>query len=198
MNLSLIIGVDEAGRGPLAGPVIASAVIIKECIPGLTDSKKLSEKKRNLLAEIIKKEAQAFAYGEATVAEIDELNIHHATLLAMQRAIQGINMEADKIVIDGCFAPKNLVLPYETIIQGDLLHPSISAASILAKVKRDHLMYEYDIKYPKYGFAKHKGYGTSHHLQTLKEYGPCEIHRKSFTPVKKQVKAKLSLPKQDL
>lgn len=191
MTLSLIIGVDEAGRGPLAGPVIASAVILKEHIPGITDSKKLSEKKRNILAQIIQNESLAFAYGEASIEEIDSLNIHHATLLAMQRAIDGIRIQANKVVIDGCFAPSNISIPVETIVQGDLLHPSISAASILAKVKRDLLMLDYDQQYPEYGFAKHKGYGTAQHLIALQTFGPCAIHRLSFSPVQKAALSKL-------
>ena len=184
MDLSIIIGVDEAGRGPLAGPVIASAVILSTTIPGLTDSKKLSEKKRELLAKRIQEQALAFSYGEASVAEIDTLNIHQATLMAMKRAIDGITLPAKKVLIDGCFAPQNLTIESETLIQGDLLHPSISAASILAKVKRDHMMYEYDTLYPEYQFAKHKGYGTAHHLQAIREFGPCPIHRLSFKPLK--------------
>lgn len=183
MDLSLIIGVDEAGRGPLAGPVVAGAVILSTPIPGLTDSKKLSEKKRNALALLIKEQAIAYSYGEASVAEIDELNIHQATLIAMKRAIEGINHPANKILIDGCFAPSQLTIACETLIQGDLLHPSISAASILAKVKRDSMMYEYDQCYPVYQFAKHKGYGTAQHLSAIREYGPCPIHRMSFKPL---------------
>ncbi len=183
MNLSCIIGVDEAGRGPLAGPVIASAVVLGDLIPGLTDSKKLSEKKREMLAHLIQQQAIAYSYGEASVQEIDELNIHHATLLAMQRAIERIQVQTNKVIIDGCFAPPDLKMNCETLVQGDLLHPSISAASILAKVKRDQLMYEYEKVYPLYQFAKHKGYGTAVHLHAIREFGPCPIHRMSFKPL---------------
>ena len=182
-SLSSIIGVDEAGRGPLAGPVIASAVILSGPINGLTDSKKISEKKRAELAKIIQNEALAFAYGAASVEEIDTLNIHHATLLAMQRAIEGIHVEASIVWVDGCFAPQ-INLPCKTFIQGDLLYPSISAASILAKVHRDQLMTDFDKIYPEYAFASHKGYGTAKHILALNEYGPTPIHRVSFSPVK--------------
>jgi ribonuclease HII len=177
-----IIGVDEAGRGPLAGPVIASAVILAHPIPGLNDSKKLTAKKREQLVHIIQQEAIAFSYGEASIEEIDELNIHHATLLAMKKAVEDIQHLGSEVWIDGCFAPKS-ILPCKTFIKGDSLHACISAASILAKVKRDTLMYEYHEKYPEYGFANHKGYGTAKHLAALKEYGPSPIHRMSFAPV---------------
>lgn len=184
LSLKEIIGVDEAGRGPLAGQVVAAAVILDAPINQLTDSKKCSEKKRNYLFEIIQERAICFSFGEASVAEIDDLNIHHATLLAMQRAISGINVPAKLVLIDGQFAP-NLSIPVQTLIQGDLLHQSISAASILAKVKRDQHMLEYAKQYPEYVFEKHKGYGTAKHLELLLKHGPCPIHRKSFAPVKK-------------
>ena len=187
--LKHIIGVDEAGRGPLAGPVIACAVILDTPIAGLTDSKKCTPKKRLQLVELIKKHAIAYAYGEANVAEIDKLNIHHATLLAMSRAVEQIQRHGKKVLIDGCFAP-NLVLPTETIVQGDLYHASISAASILAKVARDQLMMDYDAQYPQYAFAKHKGYGTAIHMAALREYGPCEIHRQSFAPIQQALRRK--------
>lgn len=180
-----IIGVDEAGRGPLAGPVVAAAVILPFALPGLTDSKKLSEKKRKLLYHVIQDQAIDFAFGEASCQEIDQLNIHHATLLAMERAILGLHQPAEQVIIDGCFAPKNLNFLVETMIQGDLHHPSISAASILAKVKRDLLMEELHERYPNYGFSQHKGYGTAAHLAALSEFGPCPEHRQSFAPVKK-------------
>jgi len=183
-SLCDIIGVDEAGRGPLAGPVIAAAVILNHHIPGLTDSKKLSEKKRQALNIEIQQHALAFAFGIADVAEIDRLNIHHATLLAMKRAIEGITISAKMVLIDGIFAPENNYLT-ETMVQGDLHHPSISAASILAKVARDELMRHYDKLYPNYQLAKHKGYGTATHLAALNTYGPCLIHRTSFSPVAK-------------
>jgi ribonuclease HII len=181
--LEHIIGVDEAGRGPWAGPVLAYAVILDQPIMGLTDSKKLSEKKRLMLADEIQKKAIDFAYGEASHEEIDEMNIHEATLLAMKRAIEGIKKNAQEILIDGCHAPKYLSLPVKTIIGGDLLHPSISAASILAKVKRDAMMLALDDSYPQYGFKQHKGYGTKQHQDALNIYGPCPIHRQTFKPI---------------
>jgi ribonuclease HII len=182
MICTTIIGVDEAGRGPLAGPVVASAVILAQSIPGLNDSKKLSAKKREQLAHLIQHEAIAFHYGEASIEEIDQLNIHNATLLAMKKAVDGIQHLATEIWVDGCFAPKTL-LPCKTFIKGDSLHACISAASILAKVKRDSLMLEYHEKFPQYGFASHKGYGTAKHLAALHEHGPSPIHRLSFAPV---------------
>jgi ribonuclease HII len=182
MISTTIIGVDEAGRGPLAGPVVASAVILAQPIPGLNDSKKLTPKKREQLAYIIQQEAIAYRYGEASIEEIDEFNIHNATLLAMKKAVDGIQHLATEIWVDGCFAPKAL-LPCKTFIKGDSLHACISAASILAKVKRDALMVEYHERYPEYGFASHKGYGTAKHLAALKEYGPSPVHRISFAPV---------------
>jgi ribonuclease HII len=191
MHLSDILGVDEAGRGPLAGPVIASAVILTKPIVGLTDSKKLSEKKRQLLALEIQNQALAYAYGSASVEEIDALNIHRATLLAMQRAIEAIDKAYLEVWIDGCFAP-NVTKNCKTFIQGDLNYPSISAASILAKVKRDQLMLDYELIYPGYDFKKHKGYGTANHLQALTNLGPCAIHRKSFAPVKNLLETKVN------
>lgn len=184
LNWHQIIGVDEAGRGPLAGPVVAAAVILSSPIEGLTDSKKLSEKKRVQLANIIKEKALFYHYGEASVEEIDSLNIHHATLLAMKRAIEPLIPHAEMALIDGIFAPK-VSIQTQTLVQGDLLHASISAASILAKVARDGQMLNYDNQFPEYGFAKHKGYGTAFHLQALMEHGPCVIHRKSFAPIQR-------------
>ncbi len=184
MNWHQIIGVDEAGRGPLAGPVVAAAVILSAPIEGLTDSKKLSEKKRVQLANIIQQEALYFHYGEASVEEIDSLNIHHATLLAMKRAIEPLIPHGEMALIDGKFAP-NISLKTQTLVQGDLLHASISAASILAKVARDEQMLQFEMQFPQYGFAKHKGYGTAIHLQALMEHGPCPIHRKSFAPIQR-------------
>jgi ribonuclease HII len=187
--LKHVIGVDEAGRGPLAGPVIACAVILDVPIAGLTDSKKCTPKKRLQLVELIQKHAIAYAYGESNVDEIDSLNIHHATLLAMRRAVEQIQHKGKQVVIDGSFAPE-LSLPTKTIVQGDLHHASISAASILAKVARDQLMIEYDIQYPQYAFAKHKGYGTAIHMAALREHGPCEIHRQSFAPIQQALHRK--------
>ena len=181
-DTTTIIGVDEAGRGPLAGPVITSAVILARPIEGLDDSKKLTAKKRQQLVLQIEQEAIAFSYGEASIEEIDALNIHHATLLAMKKAVDSIQSYGTEVWIDGAFAPI-LELPCKTFVKGDSLHACISAASILAKVKRDALMLEYHDRYPEYGFASHKGYGTAKHLAALKEYGPCPIHRQSFAPV---------------
>lgn len=177
-----IAGVDEVGRGPLAGPVIACAVILNTSIEGIRDSKKLSPKKRTELAEIIKKNALCFSYGRAEVEEIDTLNIHHATLLAMQRAIESLTIVPDEVLVDGAFVPK-ISLPCKAIIQGDNLVEAIGAASILAKVHRDQEMVQLDLLYPGYGFAEHKGYATEMHRALLKELGACDIHRRSFSPV---------------
>ena len=176
-----ICGVDEAGRGPLAGPVCAAAVILKpnQIIEGVNDSKKLSEKKREALFEIIKNEVLAYSIAFSTVEEIEEMNILNATMLAMKRAVENLKIKADYAVIDGNRIPP-LDIPAEYIIKGDAKSMSIAAASILAKVSRDRLCYEYAEKYPQYGFEKHKGYGTKLHTQAIKEYGPCEIHRMSF------------------
>lgn len=181
-NAVLLAGVDEVGRGPLAGAVVTAAVILKEPIEGLNDSKKLSEKKRKLLSIQIKEQALAFAYGRAEVAEIDELNIHHATLLAMRRAVEALPIRPDSVVVDGMHIPK-INIPCQAIIQGDSLIPAISAASILAKVLRDEEMIELDKKYPGYGFAEHKGYATAAHKAALIRLGPTIIHRRSFAPV---------------
>lgn len=177
-----VAGVDEVGRGPLAGPVITAAVIITTPIPGVTDSKKLTASKREKLAELIKKSAHAFAYGRAEVEEIDALNIHQATLLAMKRAIEGLSICPDKVMVDGIHAPK-VSMPCETVIKGDLLVFEIGAASILAKVERDLEMEAMNLLYPGYGFADHKGYPTVAHRRALIELGACLIHRRSFAPV---------------
>ncbi|MCH5300245.1 MAG: ribonuclease HII [Ruminococcus sp.] len=176
-----ICGVDEAGRGPLAGPVCAAAVILPEnkIIEGVNDSKKLSEKKRELLFDIIKKEAIAYNIAFSSVEEIEEYNILNATMLAMKRAVEGLAVKADYAIIDGNKTP-DLKIPCESIVKGDANSMSIAAASILAKVSRDRLCYEYAEKYPEYMFDKHKGYGTKLHTEKIKEYGPCEIHRMSF------------------
>ncbi|CZG63541.1 TPA: ribonuclease HII [Legionella pneumophila] len=178
----LMAGVDEVGRGPLAGAVVTAAVILKKPIDGLTDSKKLSPKQRNLLAIRIKEEALAFAYGRAEVEEIDQLNIHHATLLAMRRAVEALPIQPDNVVVDGAFTPQ-LNVPCKAIVQGDSLIPEISAASILAKVLRDEEMVALDKIYPGYGFAEHKGYATPVHKEALMRLGPCKIHRRSYSPV---------------
>ncbi|CAM2800148.1 ribonuclease HII [Legionella worsleiensis] len=181
-NALIIAGVDEVGRGPLAGAVITAAVILKEPLAGLADSKKLSEKKRKQLALEIKENALAFAYGRAEVEEIDALNIHHATLLAMQRAVEALPVVPEAVLVDGIHIPK-ISMPCKAVVQGDSLIPAISAASILAKVLRDEEMEELDKIYPGYGFADHKGYPTVAHREALVRLGPCIIHRRSYGPV---------------
>ena len=177
-----ICGVDEAGRGPLAGPVCAAAVILPEdCeIEGLNDSKKISEKKRELLYDIIIEKAVAYSIAYGTLEEIEQYNILEATYLAMNRAIDGLSVETDFALIDGNRVPKNITVPCETVIKGDSKSYSIAAASILAKVTRDRLLLEYDEKYPQYGFASHKGYGTKAHYEAIAQHGVCEVHRLSF------------------
>lgn len=175
----VVAGVDEVGRGPLAGPVVTAAVILKEPIDGLADSKKLSPKIRKKLSIEIKEKALAFAYGRAEVDEIDTLNIHHATLLAMKRAVEALDIEPQMVYVDGAFTPK-LSIPCAAIVRGDSIISEISAASILAKVMRDEEMDEMDRVYPGYGFAQHKGYGTVLHREALRLLGPCAIHRRSF------------------
>lgn len=179
---TLIAGVDEVGRGPLAGAVVTAAVILKDPIPGLMDSKKLSEKKRKILALEIQDKALAFAYGRAEVEEIDSLNIHHATLLAMKRAVEALPIRPDSVLIDGLYVPE-LDMPAKAVVQGDSLFAQISAASILAKVLRDEEMQALDKLYPGYGLAGHKGYPTSAHRDALVRLGPSVIHRKSYAPV---------------
>lgn len=186
----LICGVDEAGRGPLAGNVVAAAVILPENhgIIGLNDSKKLSEKKRDILYSLIKEKAIGYCIAEASVAEIDELNILQATFLAMSRAVFGLPVTPDEILIDGNRIPPQLnKLNCRAIVGGDALIEAISAASILAKVTRDNQLLELDKNYPNYGFAKHKGYGTKIHLEAIMKYGAIKnIHRTSFAPIKNQ------------
>lgn len=180
----LVAGVDEAGRGPLAGPVVAAAVILDELRPikGLNDSKKLTALRREKLFDEIRAKALCCSIAEASVEEIDELNILQATLLAMRRAVEGLRLKPAKVLVDGNRLPKLDVLA-EAIVGGDALVPSISAASILAKVTRDRWCAELDAQYPQYGFAGHKGYGTAEHLAALREHGACPQHRKSFRPV---------------
>jgi ribonuclease HII len=178
-----IAGVDEVGRGPLAGAVITAAVILKSPIEGLKDSKLLTPKKREQLALMIEEQALCFAYGRAEVEEIDELNIHHATLLAMQRAVMALSHTPKEVFIDGLYTPNLGSIPTKAIVKGDSLIPAISAASILAKVKRDKEMEVMDELYPGYGFAQHKGYPTASHRKALITLGPSIIHRKSFAPV---------------
>ncbi len=177
-----ICGVDEAGRGPLAGPVCAAAVILPEGleIDGLNDSKKLSEKKREQLYDVITEKAVAYCVAYGSLEEIEEYNILRATFLAMNRAIEGLNIKADFALIDGNKIPVGISVPAAAVVKGDQKSMSIAAASILAKVSRDRLLMEYDKKYPVYQFAKHKGYGTKLHTDLIKQYGPCEIHRLSF------------------
>ncbi len=176
-----VCGVDEAGRGPLCGPVVAAACILPMglVIEGLNDSKKLSPKKRDLLFDQIKENAIAYSIAEASVAEIDELNILEATLLAMRRAIAVLSVPADYALIDGN-VDRDFSIPARAVIGGDAKSPSIAAASILAKVTRDRACLELDRQYPQYGIAKHKGYGTKQHMDALRQYGPTPIHRKQF------------------
>lgn len=176
-----VCGVDEAGRGPLSGPVVAAACILPiGCeIDGLNDSKKLSAKKRDKLFDEIKEKAIAYSIASASPAEIDEINILNATMLAMRRAIEGLPVPADFALVDGNIA-RNFPIEAKPIIKGDAISCSISAASILAKVTRDRLCLEDDARYPEYQFAKHKGYSTALHMQILREKGPCPIHRRSF------------------
>ena len=181
-GFSCICGVDEAGRGPLAGPVCAAAVILPEgaVIEGLDDSKKLTEKKRERLYDIIKETAVDYSVAYGTLEEIETVNILEATYLAMNRAIEGLSVKPDFALIDGNRVPRGIKIPCETIVKGDSKSMSVAAASVLAKVTRDRLMLEYDKKYPEYNFKKHKGYGTKEHTELIKQYGPCEIHRPSF------------------
>ncbi|MGH6627586.1 MAG: ribonuclease HII [Burkholderiaceae bacterium] len=180
----LLAGVDEAGRGPLAGPVVAAAVILDELKPikGLADSKALSPLKRDRLYDEIRARALCCSIAEASVEEIDRLNILQATLLAMKRAVEGLRLKPAKVLVDGNRLPTLDVLA-EAIVKGDARVPAISAASILAKVHRDRWCAEFHHQYPQYGFAGHKGYGTAEHLAALREHGACPQHRKSFSPV---------------
>ncbi len=182
LEYKYICGVDEAGRGPLAGPVCAAAVILPKdlIIEGLNDSKKLSEKKREQLYDVITQNAVAYSISYGTLEEIEEHNILEATFMAMNRAIDGLAVKADYALIDGNRVPKGIQIPCETVIKGDAKAYSIAAASILAKVTRDRLLIEYDERYPQYGFAKHKGYGTKAHYDAIREHGVCEVHRLSF------------------
>ncbi len=180
-GFSVICGIDEAGRGPLAGPVCAAAVILPEgcVIDGVNDSKKLTEKKREALFDVIKEKALAYSIAVADEKEIDEVNILQATYLAMRRAFDGLNIKPDMALVDGNRDPL-LGVPTKTIVKGDANSMSIAAASILAKVTRDRFMLEMDKKYPEYQFAKHKGYGTKLHYEMLEKYGASEIHRITF------------------
>lgn len=180
----LVAGVDEAGRGPLAGPVVAAAVILDDLQPikGLADSKILTALRREKLFDEIRAKALCCSIAEASVEEIDQLNILQATLLAMRRAVEGLRLKPYKVLVDGNRLPVLDVLA-EAIVKGDATEPAISAASILAKVHRDRWCAELDLQYPQYGFAKHKGYGTAEHLAALRAHGACPQHRKAFRPV---------------
>ena len=185
-HTQLVAGVDEVGRGPLVGAVVTAAVILDPSRPiaGLNDSKKLSEKRRLALYEEIKEKALSWSLGRAEPHEIDELNILHATMLAMQRAVAGLHIAPEYVLIDGNRCPK-LPMPAMAVVKGDSRVPEISAASILAKVTRDAEMAALDIVFPQYGFAQHKGYPTAFHLEKLAEHGATEHHRRSFAPVKR-------------
>ncbi|SDZ72662.1 MULTISPECIES: ribonuclease HII [Acidovorax] len=180
----LVAGVDEAGRGPLAGPVVAAAVILDDLHPiaGLADSKKLTAARREALFDEIRAKALCCSIAEASVEEIDRLNILQATLLAMRRAVLGLRLKPKMVLVDGNRLP-TLDMPAEAIVKGDALVPAISAASILAKVHRDRWCVQVDAQYPQYGFAGHKGYGTAMHMAALREHGACIHHRHSFAPV---------------
>lgn len=185
----LVAGVDEAGRGPLAGPVVAAAVILDDQNPiqGLADSKKLTALRRERLFDEIRAKALCCSIAEASVEEIDTLNILQATMLAMRRAVEGLRLKPNKVLVDGNRLPVLDVLA-EAIVKGDSKVPAISAASILAKVHRDRLCDEWHVQYPMYGFDAHKGYGTATHLQALRQHGPSPWHRRSFAPVRECVR----------
>ena len=185
-NVTFIAGVDEVGRGPLVGDVVTAAVILDPANPiaGLADSKKLTDKKRQALAIEIKQKALCYAIGRCSPTEIDELNILHATMLAMTRAVEGLSTKPEFVFVDGNRLPK-LVMPAQAVVKGDSLVAEISAASILAKVARDEEMLELDKRYPQYGFAGHKGYPTKAHFAALEQYGAINEHRKSFKPVQR-------------
>ncbi len=180
-GFKIVCGVDEAGRGPLAGPVCAAAVILPDglVIDGLNDSKKLTEKKRDMLYDVICENAVSYSIAFASVEEIEEMNILQATFLAMKRAVEGLNVSADLALVDGNQTPP-LSIYSRTLVKGDAKSPSIAAASILAKVTRDRYMLEIDKKYPQYDFAKHKGYGTKLHYEKIAEHGISSVHRRSF------------------
>ena len=186
-----IAGADEAGRGPLVGSVVAAAVILdpENPIEGLNDSKKLSEKKREKLFVEIQEKALAWAIAECSAQQIDEINILQASLLAMRRAVEKLEIQPDHVLVDGNKVPQGLSMSCDAVVGGDAIHPEISAASILAKVTRDHEMVELDQKYPQYGFAKHKGYPTKAHFEAIAEHGVIAEHRRSFGPVRKVLEA---------
>lgn len=179
---SIFCGTDEAGRGPLAGDVYAAAVILNpdDVIEEINDSKKLSEKKREKLFDIIKEKAVSWCIATASVEEIEEINILNAAMLAMKRAVSGLDVKPEFVLVDGNKIPDGLEIKADCLVKGDALSASIGAASILAKVARDRYMKEIALKYPEYGFEKHKGYGTKQHREALLKYGPCPVHRMSF------------------
>jgi ribonuclease HII len=181
-NVKYICGIDEAGRGPLAGPVVIGAVILPmdSLIEGVNDSKKVSEKKREKVFEEIISQAISYNVGIVDQNTIDEINILNATKLGVKKAIEGLDVKPDLILVDALTNIETFGIPYKSIIKGDAKEYSIAAASIIAKVTRDRMMIEWDKIFPQYGFAKHKGYGTAAHIQALKENGPCMLHRKSF------------------
>ena len=186
-GISLVCGADEAGRGPIAGPVFAAAVILDPDHPidGLKDSKKLSENRRDELAQLIKEKAKAWSVAQCSVAEIDELNILWASMLAMKRAIERLSIKPELALIDGNRCPKELSVRARAIVKGDDRIPVISAASILAKTARDAIMMELHNQYPEYGFDRHKGYPTAFHLAQLEKFGVSPVHRKTYAPVRK-------------
>jgi ribonuclease HII len=191
MSIVLICGVDEAGRGPLCGPVVAAAVILNPAchIEGLADSKKLTERARDRLAPIIKRDALAWAIAEASVEEIDRLNILHATMLAMKRAVEALDKVPHEVLVDGNRVPE-IAMSARAIVKGDALEPAISAASILAKTHRDAMLVQLHVQYPDFGFDQHKGYPTAVHLAVLARLGPTPHHRMSFAPVREAVSQK--------
>lgn len=183
--MTLVAGVDEAGRGPLAGPVYAACVILDPARPieGLADSKALTARRRKVLADVIRERALAWAVAEATVEEIDRLNILHATMLAMQRAVTSLTVPPDEVLVDGNRCPA-LPMPSRAVVRGDATVAEISAASILAKTARDAVMVSLDRQHPEYGFSRHKGYPTPLHVAALRAFGPTVHHRRSFAPVR--------------
>lgn len=187
----LVAGVDEAGRGPLAGPVVAAAVILGDdvVIEGIRDSKQLAPARRERLAVLIRERAVAFALGAAEVAEIDALNILRASLLAMSRAVTALEIAPQRVLVDGNHLPE-LSCDARAVIGGDVRVPAVSAASILAKVARDAMMADLDRRYPEYGFARHKGYATEAHREALMRHGPCPVHRRTFAPVRDALEAR--------
>ena len=188
-GFTCIAGLDEAGRGPLAGPVVAAAVVLPDglLIPGLTDSKQVREQERERLFDVIREQAVCFGIGVVDEQTIDEVNILQATIIAMERALAPLNPRPDYLLLDAITLPR-IPLPQKPLIKGDSRSHSISAASILAKVTRDRLMLELHEKYPRYNFHKHKGYGTNEHLALLREHGPCDAHRKTFNPVARMLR----------